>query len=67
MARISGSFRGYTAKWQAQFVSLCYLTEPEPGYVLAASMWIDRESYPGQGLFNAQTEGCLPMGIYFAD
>lgn len=30
----------------------CYLTELAPGHLLAASMWVDRESYPGQGLFN---------------
>jgi hypothetical protein len=26
-------------------------------------MWVDRTSYPGQPLFNAATEGCLPMAI----
>lgn len=45
----------------------CYLTELAPGHLLAASMWVDRESYPGQGLFNAETEGCLAMAILLAE
>ncbi|MFN8487988.1 MAG: sialidase family protein [Caldilineaceae bacterium] len=48
-------------------LKLCYLTELTPGHLLAAAMWVDRESYPGQGLFNAETEGCLPMAILLAD
>lgn len=46
---------------------LCYLTELRPGRLLAAIMWVDRSSYPGQPLFNAQTEGCLPMEILLAE
>lgn len=46
---------------------LCYLTELAPDYLLAAAMWIDRTTYPGQPLFNAQTEGCLPMEILLAE
>ena len=30
-------------------------------------MWIDRTSIPGKELFNADTEGCLPMKILIAD
>ncbi len=45
----------------------CYLTELTPGHLRAAAMWVDRTSYPGQGLFNAETEGCLPMAILQAD
>lgn len=48
-------------------LKICYLTEIAPGQLLAASMWIDRSSYPGQPLFNAQTEGCLPMAIMLAN
>ena len=48
-------------------LKLCYLTELTPGHLLAAAMWVDRTSYPGQGLFNAETEGCLPMAILLAD
>ena len=46
---------------------LCYLTEINPDRLLAASMWIDRETFDGKPFFNPQTEGCLPMGIFFAD
>lgn len=48
-------------------LKLCYLTELAPGRLLAATMWIDRTSYPGQPLFNAETEGCLPMEILLAE
>ncbi|MBI3959848.1 MAG: exo-alpha-sialidase [Chloroflexi bacterium] len=48
-------------------LKLCYLTELAPGRLLAAAMWIDRTTYPGQPLFNAETEGCLPMGILLAE
>ncbi len=48
-------------------LKICYLTELAPGRLIAASMWIDRETYPGQPLFNAETEGCLPMAILLAD
>ena len=46
---------------------VCYLTELTPGHLLAASMWIDRTTYPGKTLFNEETEGCLPMSILLAD
>ena len=48
-------------------IKLCYLTELRPGHLIAAAMWVDRASYPGQPLFNAATEGCLPMAILVAD
>lgn len=48
-------------------LKICYLTELAPGRLIAASMWIDRTTYPGQPLFNAETEGCLPMAILLAD
>ncbi len=48
-------------------LKICYLTEVQPGRILAAAMWIDRTSYPGQPLFNAETEGCLPMDILLAE
>lgn len=44
-----------------------YLTELSPGHLLGASMWIDRTTWPGGGLFNEETEGCLPMQILLAD
>ncbi len=48
-------------------LKVCYLTETSPGNLLAASMWVDRQSYPGLGLFNPQTEGCLPMAILLSE
>src|SRR5579872_7314924 len=35
-----------------------YLTEIEPGHLLAASLWVNREIRPGAPLFNTVTEGC---------
>jgi hypothetical protein len=52
---------------KAGSLKLCYLTELAPGRLLAAAMWVDRSSFPGQPLFNAETEGCLPMAILLAD
>lgn len=43
------------------------MTEVEPGRLLAAIMWVDRERYPGKPLFNAETEGCLPMRIFVSE
>jgi hypothetical protein len=48
-------------------LKVCYLTELAPGQLIAAAMWIDRTTYPGQPLFNPDTEGCLPMVILLAD
>jgi len=48
-------------------LKVCYLTELAPGRLIAAAMWIDRTTYPGQPLFNPATEGCLPMFIMLAD
>ncbi len=48
-------------------LKICYLTELAPGHLLAASMWVDRATFPGQPLFNSETEGCLPMAILLAD
>jgi len=48
-------------------LKLCYLTEVAPEHLMAAAMWIDRTTYPGQPLFNPDTEGCLPMAILLAE
>lgn len=45
----------------------CYLTELAPGRLLAAAIWVDRETYPGQGIFHPDTEGCLPLKILLAE
>lgn len=54
------------SKAQSSF-RICHITEISPNHLIAASMWIDRQSYPDQPLFNPITEGCLPMGIFLAD
>ena len=46
---------------------ICHITEISSDHLIAASMWIDRQSYPDQPLFNPTTEGCRPMGIFVAD
>ncbi len=46
---------------------VCYLTEMSPGHLLASALWIDRTTWPGGGLFNEETEGCLPMAVLLAD
>lgn len=48
-------------------LKLCYITELAPNRLLAAAMWVDRTTYPGKPLFNAETEGCLPMVILLAN
>lgn len=59
-------FGPVTVNGKAGSLKLCYLTEVAPGRLLAAAMWVDRTTYPGQPLFNAATEGCLPMEILLA-
>jgi len=44
-------------------LKLAYLTELPGGRLLAALMWVNRAVHPGKPLFNAETEGCLPMAI----
>ena len=56
-----------TLAGKAGTLKLCYLTPLDRGRLLAAAMWVDRTSYPGQPLFNAETEGCLPMSIFLAE
>ncbi len=48
-------------------IKICYLTEINPGHIIAACMWVDRQTYPGKPLFNTETEGCLPMAILLSD
>ena len=48
-------------------LKLCYFTEISPSHLLASFLWIDRISYPGKELFNAKTEGCLPMKVLLSD
>ncbi len=48
-------------------LSVAYATLLADDHLIVAAMWIDREAYPGKPLFNAETEGCLPMKILLAD
>jgi hypothetical protein len=48
-------------------LKLFYITELAPSHLLGATMWVDRTSYPGEPLFNAETEGCLPMAILLSE
>ena len=48
-------------------LKLCYLTEIETGHIIAACMWVDRQTYPEKPLFNNETKGCLPMAILLSD
>ncbi len=48
-------------------LKLVYITELGDEHLLAAAMWVDRQTYPGKPLFNDETEGCLPMKILVAD
>lgn len=43
------------------------ITPLEGDRLIAVVLWIDREAFPGQPLFNPATEGCLPMVILVAD
>lgn len=56
-----------TVSGRSGTLKLCYLTELGPSRLLAAAMWVDRTSHPGKPLFNAETEGCLPMAILLAE
>jgi hypothetical protein len=44
-----------------------YLTEITSGRLMGVFMWVDRETYPGHGSFNADTEGCLPTRMLLAE
>ena len=48
-------------------LKICYLTEINAGHLIAACMWVDRQTYPEKPLFNTETEGCLPMSILLSD
>jgi len=43
------------------------ITRLADDHLLIAALWIDREAFPGQPLFNQETEGCLPMVVALAD
>ncbi len=43
------------------------ITRLDGDHLIVAALWIDREAFPGQPLFNPETEGCLPMAVVLAD
>ncbi|MEP6637783.1 MAG: sialidase family protein [Chloroflexota bacterium] len=43
------------------------ITRLDGDQLIVAALWIDREAFPGQPLFNPATEGCLPMTVLLAD
>ena len=43
------------------------ITRLDGDRLIVVALWIDREAFPGQPLFNPETEGCLPMTIVVAD
>jgi len=57
----SASFAGVRGSLQ-----VAYLTTLG-SEILACTLWVDRETYPNQPLFNVETEGCLPMKILVAN
>lgn len=46
---------------------LAYATLLSDQQLLLAALWVDRTAFPGRPLFNAETEGCLPMRVLLAD
>ena len=44
-----------------------YITRLDGDRLIACVLWIDREAFPGQPLFNPTTEGCLPMVVILSD
>ena len=43
------------------------ITVLDGDHLIVAALWIDRDAFPGQPLFNPVTEGCLPMAILLAE
>lgn len=43
-----------------------YVTEIRPAHLLAACLWVDRQTHPGMPMFNPVTEGCLPFQVLLA-
>ena len=48
-------------------LKVAYISQITEDRLMAAALWVDRETYPGKPLFNEDTEGCLPMAILVAD
>ena len=48
-------------------VKAVHITPLGGTHLLAAALIVDRETYPGKGLFNEETEGALPLTIALKD
>lgn len=48
-------------------LQVVYVTSLGRGRLIAAACWVNREAFPGQPLFNPESEGCLPMDALVAD
>lgn len=48
-------------------LQVVYVTVLGDAHLIACALWVDQEAFPGQPLFNEETEGCLPMKILVAD
>jgi len=48
-------------------LKVAYVTQLEGAHLAAATLWVDRGTFPGKPLFNEETEGCLPMEILLAE
>jgi hypothetical protein len=48
-------------------LQVVYVTSLGVGHLMAAACWVNLEAFPDKPLFNAETEGCLPMEILIAD
>lgn len=48
-------------------LKLAYITPMGGNHLMAALLWVDRETYPGKPLFDVQIEGCLPMAVLVSD
>jgi len=48
-------------------LKVLYPTALDGEHLMAAALWVDRQTYPGKPLFDDQTEGCLPLAILLTD
>ncbi len=56
-----------TLKGRRGSLRVMYVTPFEGRRLVACGLWVDRQAFPGQPLFNPDTEGCLPMAVVLAE
>lgn len=44
-----------------------YVTVLGGSHLILVGMWVDRTTYPGQPIFNEETEGCLPTKLLLSE